>query len=221
MVRASIVAYYVAIVCMSLVAVPIEAFFVQQARRRASFLVTTSFKKQGMFTNGDDNGKGAVASAGARRIRESPMNTCLYCLRLAMKGGDDDHLSGTRRRGSPRMFTVFSQKSRGNGDGDSDPSGPPPRLLSEGWMQLLLIVIISVSGYAVNTNLKDIQREQAEMSSSLKLVQKEQSTLNLKADAVGYASGLLLAVVAGGGNVVKVLEYFDKKKKDNADRNQS
>jgi len=217
------------------VAVPIEAFFVQQAKRRASFLVTTSFKKQGMFTNGDDNGKGALASAGARRIRQPSANTCLYCLRLAMKGGDDDHLSGTRRRGSPRMFTVFSQKSRGNGDGDSDPSGPPPRLLSEGWMQLLLIVIISVSGYAVNTNLtqlttnltqltatvKDIQREQAEMSTSLKLVQKEQSTLNLKADAVGYASGLLLAVVAGGGNVVKVLEYFDKKKKDNADRNQS
>ena len=63
----------------------------------------------------------------------------------------------------------------------------------------------------VNTNFNRVQNEIAAIKADTYTSNSKLSDLKYRFDAFGIGSAVSLGVFAGSGNIVKVLEYFDKK----------
>jgi len=63
----------------------------------------------------------------------------------------------------------------------------------------------------VNTNFNRVQNEIAAIKADTYTINSKLSDLKYRFDAFGIGIAVSLGVFAGSGNIVKVLEYFDKK----------
>ena len=59
--------------------------------------------------------------------------------------------------------------------------------------------------------VSSIQTQQTKFEAQQSDLAKTVSYLDLKFNSVGIASGVIVAFLAASGNLVKILEYFDKK----------
>ena len=84
---------------------------------------------------------------------------------------------------------------------------------------IFLLLISSGLNYLImNQNLQPINNQmvlisnkQTEMSNKQTELSNKQTELDFKISAAGFGFAGSLAVFAGAGNIVKVLEYWDKK----------
>ena len=53
------------------------------------------------------------------------------------------------------------------------------------------------------------------LESSVKALESTVQNLDMKFNAAGYGAIFSLGIFVAGGNIVEILEYFDKKAKDN------
>ena len=101
-------------------------------------------------------------------------------------------------------------------------SDPLYTRIKENLFQVLLIVTASgiVSNVMLDQKLSPISNMQVELSKNQKELTSSQKELSnrvaevdFKFNAAGIGTAVSLAVFAGSSNIVKVLEYIDKKSK--------
>ena len=113
-----------------------------------------------------------------------------------------------------------------------DPQGPVSKTDSLVMSVAQVVVVAGLGAFFIGGPLNNIQTQQtkfeaqqSDLAKTVSSIQTQQtkfeaqqsdlaktvSYLDLKFNSVGIASGVIVAFLAASGNLVKILEYFDKK----------
>jgi hypothetical protein len=92
-----------------------------------------------------------------------------------------------------------------------DPQGPVSKTDSLVMSVAQVVVVAGLGAFFIGGPLNNIQTQQTKFEAQQSDLAKTVSYLDLKFNSVGIASGVIVAFLAASGNLVKILEYFDKK----------
>ena len=99
-----------------------------------------------------------------------------------------------------------------------DPQGPVSKTDSLVMSVAQVVVVAGLGVFFIGGPLNNIQTQQTKFEAQQTKFEAQQSDLaktvsylDLKFNSVGIASGVIVAFLAASGNLVKILEYFDKK----------